>query len=426
MVRRRPHVGRRGMRGGSNVHTLANLAGRSPAYDWYAAGLAGYRTGQHLRQMYNNYTGTGAGGRRLGGNQTMTIGKAYRPRGATIVYKKPPRERLVKGWSKLTKKDKAKLYRERIKFPISASVKVILGNQTPPANASSPLGAQWTRATGINLPTGADANVNLCGYVVPLTKQHGLKVGQGNMPASTESPSAGVYSADNLLWSINTNNTKMNGEAHNYVCTGLRAQSDADYLVAGVRGGFTIGGMQQSTDQRVYCQIVRAFNAPHAVDTISEDHFKELVNAQSLPNNQHWQCLWRYSCTLKGRATGSARVSTKYISFNLPLNYKRSKTKKVSTASSATGYGTQLGYAYENSEEMYNTLYLVITSRALNTSAQEAVDTLSGSTTHPDVQDGGGRMNPRIGIKGYVQTFYKYRNSQVKPGNTASSSDDEE
>ena len=352
--------------------------------------------------------------------------RSSHPLGATIHYRKPPRTRHVKAYKKLNKKEKKKLYRERVKFPISASVKVILGNQTPPANVSAPLAAQWTRATGVNLPTGADANVNLCGFVVPLTKMHGLKVGQGNMPASTESPSAGVYSADNLLWTINTNNTKMQGEAHNYICTGLRAQSDADYLVSGVRGGFTIGGMQQSTDQRIYCQIVRAFNAPHAVDTISEDHFKELVNAQSLPNNQHWQQLWRTSFTIQGRATGSSKASTRSVKFNLPLNYKRSKTKKISTAASAAGYGTQLGYAYENSEEMYNTLYLVITSRALNTTAQEAVDTLSGSTTHPDVQDGGGRMNPRIGIKGYVQTFYKYRNSQVKPGNTASSSDDEE
>lgn len=348
------------------------------------------------------------------------------PTGATIHYRKPPRTKLVKGYKKLTKKEKKKLYRERVKFPISASVKVILGSQTPPANASAPLAAEWTRATGINLPTGADANINLCGFVVPLTKLHGLKVGQGNFAADTSSPSAGVYSADNLLWSINTNNTKMNAEAHNYICTGLRAQSDSDYLVAGVRGGFTIGGMQQSTDQRIYIQIVRAFNAPHAVDTISEDHFKELVNAQALPNNQHWQCLWKKSFTLKGRATGSAKVSTRYCSFNLPLNYKRSKTKKISTAASATGYGTQLGYAYENSEEMYNTLFMVITSRALNTTAQEAVDTLSGSTTHPDVQDGGGRMNPRIGIKGYVQTFYKYRNSQVKPGNTSASDSEEE
>ena len=110
--------------------------------------------------------------------------------------------------------------------------------------------------------------------------------------------------------------------------------------------------------------------------------------------------MYKKSFTLKGRATGSARISQKYVKFNLPLNYKRSKTKKISTAAAASSYGTQLGYAYEDSEEMYNTLYLVITSRALNTVAQEAVDTLSGSTTHPDVQDGGGRMNPRIGIKG--------------------------
>ena len=216
----------------------------------------------------------------------------------------------------------------------------------------------------------------------------------------------------------------MVGEAYNYICTGLRSQADADYLVSGVRGGFSIDGMQQSTDQKVYCQIVRAFNAPHNVDDISEDHFKELVNAQSLPNNQHWQQIWRHSFVLKGRATGSARISQKYVKFNLPLNYKRSKTKKISTASSATLYGTQLGYAYENSEEMYNTLYLVITSRALNTVAQEAVDTLSGSTTHPDLQDGGGRMYPRIGIKGYAQTFYKYRNSQVKPASTSESDED--
>ena len=404
-------------RGRHNDAILARRAGGLSIQQIRAARAIGRWAMANRRNLY------GMGGQGLGYAR-----EAFRhwynqpkpnPSGATIHYRKPPRKTLVKGYKKLTKKEKQKLYRMRTKFPISATVKVILGSQTPPAGASSSLGAQWTRATGINLPTGADANVNLCGFVVPLTKLTGLRVGQGNFAASTESPSAGVYSANNLLWSINTNNTKMNGEAHNYVCTGLRAQTDSDYLVAGVSGAFTIGGMQQSTDQRVFIQIVRAFNAPHSVDTISEDHFKELVNGQFLPNNQHWTQLYKKSFTLKGRATGSARISQKYVKFNLPLNYKRSKTKKISTAAAASSYGTQLGYAYEDSEEMYNTLYLVITSRALNTVAQEAVDTLSGSTTHPDVQDGGGRMNPRIGIKGHVQTHYKYRNSQVKPGNTA-------
>ena len=148
---------------------------------------------------------------------------------------------------------------------------------------------------------------------------------------------------------------------------------------------------------------------------------KELVNSQSKPNNQHWVQLYRKSFILKGRATGSAKISTRHVSFDLPLNFKRSKTKKISTAASATKYGTQLDYAFENSEQMYNSLFLVVTSRALNVTTQEAVDTLNttSNTTHPDVEDGGGRMNPYIGIKGYVQTFYRYRNSRVEPGLTA-------
>lgn len=386
------------------------------AYNRRYAQRAWHYGGQFAKQAYDWYNKPGVDARRS------------HPLGASIHYKKPPRTKLVKGYNKLSKKEKAKLYRQRVKFPISASVKVIMGNQTPPGGTSSPLAAQWTRSTSVATPTGADAAINLCGFVVALTKQTNLKVGQDNIAANTSGPSSGSYAMNNLLYSIKSDSSQMNGEAHNYICTGLRAQSDSDYLVAGVRGSITIGGMQQSTDQRVYCQIVRAFNAPHQVDVIDENYMKELVNAQSLPNNQHWQQLWRHSFVLKGRATGSARISQKNVNFNLPLNYKRSKTKKVSTAASQVTYGTQLGYAYENTEEMYNTLYLVITSRALNTTAQEAIDTLNTTTnsTHPDVEDGGGRMNPKIGIKGYVQTFYKYRNSQVAPGSTLESGSDED
>ena len=171
----------------------------------------------------------------------------------------------------------------------------------------------------------------------------------------------------------------MEGLDHNYVCTGLRAQTDSDYLVSGVSGGFSIGGMQQSTDQRVYVQIVRRFNAPSQIDDISSDDMKELVNAQQLPNNQHWVQLYKKSFTIKGRAAGSAKIPTEYCSFDLPLNFMRSKTKKISTAASATKYGIQLDYAFENSEQMYNTMYLVITSRALNVTTQEACDDLTSS-----------------------------------------------
>lgn len=403
-----------------NAQIVAQRAGarRQLTYRQIRAGAQIARWMYRQRYPHRVLHTVGQYGRQAYDYMTRPAGRRNHPLGASIHYKKPPRTKLVKGWGKLTKKEKSKIYRERVKFPISASVKVILGNQTAPTSTSQPLGAQWTRATGVDLPSGASAPTNLCGFVVPLTKLANLKVGQDNIGAGTGGPNSdGDYPQNNLLWSIKSDSSQMIGEAHNYICTGLRAQTDADYLVSGVAGGITIGGMQQSCDQRVYCQIVRKFNAPAPVSHISSDDFKELVNAQSLPNNQHWQQLWTYSFTLKGRATGSARISTQYVKFNLPLNYKRSKTKKISTASSQTTYGTQLGYAYKDSEEMYNTLYLVITSRSLNTVAQEAVDTLNTTTntTHPDVEPGGGRMNPRIGIKGYVQTFYKYRNSQVQP-----------
>lgn len=343
------------------------------------------------------------------------------PLGPSMTYRKPPRVRLAKDRRRMKKGDLQKLRRYQIKYPIPASVKVILGNQDAPSGSSVPLGPQWTRSTTVAIDTGAAANLRLCGFVVPLTKLHNVKVGQHNFAADASAPSAGRYTAQNLLFDIASDGTQMGGLAHNYQCTGLRAQSDADYLVAGVKGSFTIGGMQQSTDQKVYVQICRRFNAPLAVDSVTAEDMKELVNAQSIPNNQHWTQLYRKSFILKGRATGSAKISTKHIKFDLPMNYKRSKTKKVSTAASATKYGTQLDYAYENQEEMYNTLFLVITSRALNITGQEAVDTTNTTTNtaHPDVETGGGRMDPKIGIKGHVTTMYRYRNSQVAPGSSS-------
>ena len=349
-----------------------------------------------------------------------TGGAQSRPyTGATMQYRKPPRVRLAKNRKNYKKGDLKKLRRYQIKFPISASVKVILGEQATVTDSSLPLGPQWTRSTTVAKDTGAAANLRLCGFVVPLTKLHNVKVGQGTFAADSSAPSAGRYTQQNLLFDVASDGAQMGGLAHNYVCTGLRAQTDADYLVSGVKGSFTIGGMQQSTDQKVYIQIVRRFDKPLAVDSVTAEDMKELVNSQSLPNNQHWVQLYRKSFVLKGRAAGSAKISTKHCSFDLPLNFKRSKTKKISTAASATKYGTQLEYAYENTSEMYNTLFLVITSRALNITGQEACDDLISTKATPGVDDGGGRMDPKIGIKGHVTTLYRYRNSQVEPGASA-------
>lgn len=359
--------------------------------------------------------------------------------GASMTYRKPPRVKLAKQRKRLTKNERKKLNRYYVKFPHAASIKVILGNQTPNTDASTPLGPQWTRATGINATTlqatsGASetAVTGLCGFVVRLTSDKGVRVGQGAFAADTSGPSAGNYNSNNLLWTIKPDSSGMVGEAHNYQCSGLRAMTDANYLVSGIKGSFRIGGMQQSCDQKVYIQIVRRFDKPSTIGSIEVSDFKELVNAQSLPNNQHFVQLYRKSFIIKGRGSGSARIPTHSVNFDLPLNYMRSKTKKISTAASATNYGTQLDYAYENSEEMYNTLYLVITSRSLNTLAQEATDTrpdtaVSGSyVTHPSTGDGGGRMAPRIGIQGHVTTMYRYRNMRQAPGATTGSPPSEE
>lgn len=351
--------------------------------------------------------------------RASAFGGSQRHLGPSMTYRKPPRVRLAKNRRNWKKGDLKKLRRYQIKFPIQASVKVILGNQAASTGSSIPLGPQWTRTTTVAKDAGAAANLRLCGFVVPLTKLHNVKVGQGTFAADASAPSSGRYSAQNLLWDIASDGSQMGGLAHNYQCTGLRAQTDADYLVSGVKGSFTIGGMQQSTDQKVYIQVVRRFDSPLAVDTVTAEDFKELVNAQTLPNNQHWVQLYRKSFILKGRAAGSAKISTRHVSFDLPLNFKRSKTKKVSTAASATKYGTQLDYAYENQEEMYNTLFLVITSKALNITGQEAIDYITTNKSNPAVEDGGGRMDPKIGIKGHVTTMYRYRNSQVNPGATS-------
>lgn len=345
----------------------------------------------------------------------------------SLTYRKPPRVRLAKNRRNWKKGDLKKLRRYQIKFPIQASVKVILGSQAASSGASIPLGPQYTRSTTVAKDAGAAANLRLCAFVVPLTKLSGLRVGQGNFAFSETAPNTdGNYTQNNLLFSVKSDGTQMLGLDHNYVCTGLRAQSDSDYLVSGLKGSFTIGGMQQSGDQRVYIQIVRRFDQPLNVDTIASTDFKELVNSQSKPNNQHWVQLYRKSFVLKGRASGSARISQRHVKFDLPLNFKRSKTKKISTAAGATLYGTQLDYAFENSEQMYNSLFLVITSRALNTTNQEAIDLLNttNNVTHPDVADGGGRMDPKIGIRGYVQTMYRYRNSRVEPGLTTDSDEE--
>jgi hypothetical protein len=392
----------------------APLAGRAARLQ------AGYRIG---RAMVNY-------GRRRGHFRYATAGQGLRSAwdwwnkapasqkhlGPSMPYRKPPRVRLAKQRSKMKKGDLKKLQRYQIKFPIQASVRVILGNQAASTGSSIPLGPQWTRSTTVAKDTGAAANLRLCGFVVPLTKLHNVKVGQGTFTADSSAPSAGRYTQQNLLFDIASDGGQMGGLAHNYQCTGLRAQTDADYLVSGVKGSFSIGGMQQSTDQKVYVQVVRRFDRPLAVDSVTAEDMKELVNTQAAPNNQHWVQLYRKSFILKGRAAGSAKISTRHVSFDLPLNFKRSKTKKVSTAASATKYGTQLDYAFENSEEMYNTLFLVITSRALNITGQEACDDLIATKATPGVDDGGGRMDPKIGIKGYVQTMYRYRNSQVEPG----------
>lgn len=338
---------------------------------------------------------------------------------ARITYQKPPRVRLAKQRGKYKKGDLKKLRRMQVKFPIPASVKVILGESATAGGTSVPLGPQWTRGTTVSLPTGATANTHLCGFVVPLTKLTNLKVGQGNFATNTAGPSSGFYTQDNLLYSIKADSSQMVGEDHNYQCTGLRAQTDSDYLISGVSGSISIGGMQQSCDQLVSIGIYRVFNKPCEVDKIEEQHMKELVNAQTGPNNQSFTPLYLKKMRLKGRGAGSARISTQRVKFDLPLNLKRSKTKKVSTAADATQYGTQLSYAYEQSGLMYNTLFMVITSKSLNTVAQEAVDDLTSTKASPGIDDGGGRMNPRIGIQGHVTTHYRYRNSQVEPGATS-------
>ena len=149
----------------------------------------------------------------------------------SISYRRPPRVRHAKQRSKMTKKDWKKLNRYQVKFPIQASVKVILGNQAASTGSSIPLGPQWTRSTTVAKDTGAAANLRLCGFVVPLTKLHNVKVGQGTFAADSSAPSAGRYTQENLLFDIASDGAQMGGLAHNYQCTGLRAQTDADYLV---------------------------------------------------------------------------------------------------------------------------------------------------------------------------------------------------
>lgn len=380
----------------------------------YTAGVRGY-----ARQAFN-YMNSAAG---------IYAGRPYRQQGrgrapghgvrARITYQKPPRVRLAKQRGRYRKGDLKKLRRMQVKFPIPASVKVVLGESQTVGGTSNPLPPQWTRGTTVNLPTGYTANTRLCGFVVPLTKLTNLKVGQGNIAANGAGPSSGYYTQDNLLYSIKQDSSQMIGEDHNYQCTGLRAQSDSDYLISGVKGNILIGGMQQSCDQSVTVGIYRVFNKPCEVDKIEEAHMKELVNAQTGPNNQTFTPLYLKRLRFKGRASGSARIATQRVKFDLPLNLKRSKTKKVSTAADETAYGTNIAYSYEQSGQMYNTLFMVITSRSLNTTAQEAVDDLTSTKASPGVDDGGGRMNPRIGIQGHVTTMYRYRNSQVEPGSTS-------
>jgi len=385
----------------------------------YTAGVRGY-----ARQAFN-YMNSAAG---------IYAGRPYRqqrsgrpPPGhgvrARITYVKPPRVRLAKQRGRMRKGDLKKLRRMQVKFPIPASVKVILGESQSITSTSTPLGPQWTRGTTVAKPTGYAANTHLCGFVVPLTKLTNLKVGQGNISINTAGPTGGYYTQDNLLFSIKSDSSQMIGEDHNYQCTGLRAQTDSDYLVSGVSGSIQLHGMQQSCDQVVTVGIYRVFNKPCEVDKIEEQHMKELVNAQTGPNNQSFTPLYITKRRFKGRGAGSARISTQRVKFDLPLNLKRSKTKKVSTAADATSYGTQLSYAYEQSGQMFNTLFMVITSRSLNTTNQEAIDDLTASKATPGIDDGGGRMDPRIGIQGHVTTHYRYRNSQVEPGATSLSAE---
>lgn len=336
--------------------------------------------------------------------------------GATLHYKPPPRTILAKNRWAMSKQDLHKLNRYNTKYPIPASVKVILGNQIPPSGADQPLGPQWTRTVISNLPTGADAPINCAAFVVALTRNHGTAVGQHNISASSASAdSDGHFTAANLLWSTNPSNDNMLGLAHNYSCSGVRAQTDSDYLVSGFKGSFTIGGMQQACDQQVYCQIVRRFDAPSSTAFIPSSDFKELVNGQMLPNDQHWSLLWKQTFIIQGRAPGSAKIPTKKVSFDIPLNYIRSKCKKVSTAASSSYYGTQLEYAFKDTEEMYNECYLVISTRALNLMSQRPTDVTAaaagGATqTVPVVTPGTVYMVPKIGIQGHVTTHYRFRN----------------
>ena len=359
---------------------------------------------------------------------------AFRPGGPSLHYKPPPRMALAKDRRFLSKKEKEDLHRYHVKFPVTEHMKVILGNQTAPASADTPLGPQWTRSTEVAVDSVTNEYTNVAGFVVALTKLRGtdqLPAGQGNVAANTAGPTSSNYGFNNLLWDIKSDSSQMNGCAHNYTLTGVRAHIDTDYLIAGFRGSITIGGMQQSCDQRVYMQIVRKFDLPSSVEHIPSTDFKELVNGQMLPNNQHWSLLWKKSFVLKGRAAGSARISQEHVKFDLPVNYMRSKTKKISTAASNTLYGQQLSYAYKNTEEMYNQCYLVITTRPLTAINQEAINAygaaVGGVTSiHPAVTQGGGRMAPKIGIKGWVKTDYRFRNPRVAPGATAGSAPSED
>jgi hypothetical protein len=346
----------------------------------------------------------------------------------SIHYRKPPRFRTHKQKKHMKKADWTKLNRYRIKFPIFGSVKVILGNQGAPGSAAAALGPQWERST---LSQQTNDNTYLCGYLVKLTSLHGVTVGQHNFAADTTGPSTGWYGVSNKLFDIKSDNTQMNACAHNIQCSGLPAQTDADYLVSSFDGDFTIGGCQQSGDQGVRVMICRRFDLPRS-DTLGleADAAKELMNSVNVqPNNQHWHIIYKKYFVLRGRGHGSARISQKRVKFSIPLNYKRSQTKRISTAAAATNYGTQQGYAFENSAEMYNDCYLVITSRALNRT--DASDDVTANTPGSGVHNyainapsawpspsANQKLQAKINVKGYVRTGYRYRNSQVAVGST--------
>lgn len=392
---------RRYVRMGYNLYNAAPTPMKKTFHGW-------------ANQAYHDYTRAGKFGVRSAPGSGGTASSFE-------TYTRPPRlSRPPKG-KKARRNYNRRLRRQRLVFNRRFSTKTWLGTMAAPSSADDPLGPETERVS--TDPTNRD---HLACMVVKLTSLASTTVGQQGFPAAaTPTLTDGRYSEANRVWVNNSASDGFKGEAHNLQTTGLPPHgsgtatgTDSTYIIRGLAYNFTLGGAQVACDQNIQVAIYRLDSLPEQPEGMSLNYMKELCASQrARPNRKHWsQPLLKRNIFIKGRAEGSARAGQRRVQGYIPLNLIRTPTKKVSVQSDHD-VGAQYGYAFKTDHsQIYNNLFMVITSRALTTVVPGSVDQTVGSTTIlagdtiiPVAASGATAAStfvnlPRFTIKGWVRT----------------------